>query len=159
MNPEVAERRDERPEIPAALRPHETAIIQSKIAVPPLATDAVDRPRLERLLADLIDNSQGVFVTATAGAGKTTAVAAAAALVGRPVAWLTVDRTDTAPGRLVAYLEAALAAQLPDLRGVATGAVGAGIPHAEAAGLLADAIGDRALVLVLDELDRLGTEG
>jgi len=49
--------------------------------------------------------------------------------------WLTVDRPDRAPGRLLTYLEAALERQRAGARHVATGALAAGIPHAEAAGL------------------------
>ena len=63
-------------------------------------------------------------VSATAGAGKTTAVAAAARLLDLPVAWLTVDRTDAAPGRLVTYLEAALAERMPRVAGVVARALG-----------------------------------
>jgi DNA-binding SARP family transcriptional activator len=141
----------------AVARPRpESAVIQRKLAVPPLPEGRVERPRLERSLAALIERHRVVVVSATAGAGKTTAVAAGLRLMERPVAWLTLDRTDAAPGRLVTYLEAALARRLPHLSGVARGALAAGIAHAEAAGLLAEAVGDVPVVLVLDELERLG---
>jgi DNA-binding SARP family transcriptional activator len=139
-----------------ATRAHEPAVIQGKLVVPPLPERRVERPRLERSLAALIERHRVVVVSATAGAGKTTAVATALRLVERPVAWLTLDRTDAAPGRLVTYLEAALARPLPELSGVARRALSAGIPHAEAAGLLAEAVGDVPVVLVLDDLERLG---
>jgi hypothetical protein len=41
----------------------------------------------------------------------------------RPVAWLTVDWTDTAPDRLVPDLEAALSLAIPRDRGVASRAL------------------------------------
>ena len=82
-------------------------------------------------------------------------VAHASRRFNRPVAWLSVDATDAAPGRLVTYLEEALAQQLPSVRGIATGALAAGIPHAEAAGLLVDAAADAEVVFVLDDLERL----
>ena len=63
--------------------------------------------------------------------------------------------TDAAPGRLVGYLEAALAARLPRLERVATAALAARVPHTEAAGLLAEAVADDRVLLVLDELERL----
>ncbi|WP_028064050.1 BTAD domain-containing putative transcriptional regulator [Solirubrobacter soli] len=113
------------------------------------------RPRLEAQLAGLIERHPALVVAATAGAGKTTAVAAAAATLDRELAWLTLDATDAAPGRLVGYLEAALAARLPHLEGVATDALAARIPHPEAAGVLAEAIGSERVLLVLDELERL----
>ena len=41
------------------------------------------------------------------------------------------------------------------MRGIATGALAAGVPHAEAAGLLVDAAADAEVVFVLDDLERL----
>jgi ATP/maltotriose-dependent transcriptional regulator MalT/DNA-binding SARP family transcriptional activator len=131
------------------------ALIQRKLRPPPLQEDVLERPRLDHLLGDLMDRHAAVVVCATAGAGKTTAVAQATSRWTRPVAWLTVDRTDRAPGRLLIYLEAALALAVPVTRGVATRALAAGIPHAEAAGLLAEAVDEAPVVLVLDELERL----
>jgi DNA-binding SARP family transcriptional activator len=138
--------------------PPTTTIIKAKLAVPPLPERRVERPRLERRLADLIRANRIVVVSASAGAGKTTAVAAAVRLLDRPVAWLTVDRSDAAPGRLVIYLEAALASVLPGLAGTATDALAMGIPHPEAAGLLAEAVGNEQAVFVLDELETLADE-
>src|SRR5689334_20044405 len=64
----------------------------------------------------------------------------------------------TAPGCLLTYLEAALADALPYVGGTASAAMAAGIPHAEVAGLLAEAVGDEPVALVLDELERLGDD-
>jgi DNA-binding SARP family transcriptional activator len=131
------------------------AVIQSKLGVPLLLDEFVDRPRLHDQLAALIAAHRVVVVSATAGAGKTTAVAAAVARLDLRVAWLSVDRTDAAPGRLLTYLEAALARCSASAAGVATEALAAGIPHAEAAGLLAEAADGEPVVLVLDDLERL----
>jgi ATP/maltotriose-dependent transcriptional regulator MalT len=131
-------------------------VIQSKLQVPALPDTFVDRPRLHILLARLIADRRITVVSATAGAGKTTAVVSATETLGRPVGWLAVDRTDAAPGRLLTYVEAAFAQRLPHLAGVATEALAAGIPHAEAAGLLAESVGENSIVLVLDNLERLG---
>ena len=139
-----------------ATRVPEPPVIQGKLVVPPLPERRVERPRLERSLAALIERHRVVVVSATAGAGKTTAVATAVRLVERPVAWLTLDRSDAAPGRLVTYVEAAVARPLPELSGVARRALAAGIAHDEAAGLLVEAVGDVPVVLVLDDLERLG---
>ena len=94
-------------------------------------------------------------VWATAGAGKTTAVRQAVVGLGRPVAWLTLDPTDAAPGRLLVYLEAALRRGLPDFAGTTGEALAAGIIHAEAAAMLAEAVPRRPAVLVLDEIERI----
>src|SRR5919206_2152587 len=117
-------------------------VIRAKLAIPSLPEERVERPQLERRIADLIAGHRVVVVSATAGAGKTTAVASAVGRLDRPVAWLTLDRTDTAPGRLVTYLEEALATIAPPVAGTATRALAAGLPHPEAAGMLAEAVGD-----------------
>ena len=59
----------------------------------------------------LIDQHRLVFVYASAGAGKTTAILQAAPAFSGQLVWLDVDTTDTATGRLLVYLEAALALQ------------------------------------------------
>jgi DNA-binding SARP family transcriptional activator len=124
--------------------------------VPPaLPRVHVARPRLQRLLAELIEEYPVVWLCASAGAGKTTAVLEHLASTRVPVAWLAVDRTDAAPGRLLTYLEAALERQVPAVAGVATEALSVGIAHPEAAGLLAEAVGESSLVLVIDDLERL----
>jgi DNA-binding SARP family transcriptional activator len=134
------------------------AVIRSKLRVPVLPDEFVPRPRLRRLFAQLIERRRIVVVSATAGSGKTSAVVSALELVERTVLWLAVDRTDDAPGRLVTYLEAAIAPAFPQADGIATGALAAGIPHAESAGLLAESVGEAPAVLVLDDLERLGDE-
>ena len=103
----------------------------------------------------LIEDYQVVQLIGMAGAGKTTAVTEVAGLVGRPLAWLTLDDGDVAPGRLLTYLETALASSVTSVERVATSALAAGITHREAAGLLADAVGEAAVLLVLDEIERL----
>ncbi|HXD56894.1 MAG TPA: AAA family ATPase, partial [Thermoleophilaceae bacterium] len=130
-------------------------VIRRKVAVPPQPERLAARPRIDRLLADLIEENGLVWVTATAGAGKTTAVTQALPLIDRRVAWLTLDDTDAAPGRLVTYVEAALSAHVKSVEGVATRALAARLPHAEAAGLMVEAVGDVRVVLVIDELERL----
>ena len=131
------------------------AVIRAKIRIP--ATEGrLERPRLEGLLAGLLARKRCVVVSATPGAGKTTLVAATVQSLGRPVAWLTVDWTDAAPGRLVGYLEATLSEAVPSVAGVARDALAARVPHAEAVALLAEAAAGQRVVLVLDELERLG---
>lgn len=138
-------RPEDRPSIP---------VIRRKLAVPPLADRLVPRPRVADLIARLVDTHRLVLITATAGAGKTTAAVQAAGLLDRPLGWLTLDATDTAPGRLLVYLEAAIAQQVADAHGIVGAALAARIPHAEVAGLLAEAVGDTPLLLVVDGLEQ-----
>ncbi|MFE9677152.1 BTAD domain-containing putative transcriptional regulator [Streptomyces sp. NPDC006259] len=134
-------------------------LIQHKISVPDVPARLVSRPRIERALSTLIERRQVVLVLATAGAGKTIAINQATTHLPYPVAWLSVDATDTRPGRLLAYLEGTLARHVPAAHQVATRALRAGIPHAESAGLLAESLKGHPLVLVLDNLERLGASG
>jgi DNA-binding SARP family transcriptional activator len=136
----------------------EAYIIRRKVAPPALPDRFAERPRLQLLLADLIGRKRLVIVTGAAGAGKTTAVADATRLYDAAVAWLTIDHSDVAPGRLVTYLEASVRPWIPGEAEVATRALAAGLTHAEAAGLLAESIHETRSVLVLDELERLGSE-
>lgn len=130
-------------------------IIRRKLMVPDTPVGATPRDRLDRLLRQRVDTHRVVAVTATAGAGKSVAVAHASRKFDRPVAWLSLDGTDVVPGRLLTYLEEALAVRLPWVRGIATGALAAGIPAAEAAGLLVEGASDAPVVFVLDDLARL----
>ena len=130
-------------------------IINGKLVAPDLPGRWVPRPRLAARLSEFAADHHVVWVCATAGSGKTTAVLEAVTGGTTPVAWLTLDASDRAPGHLLSYLEAALGKVYPDLEGVASAGLAARMPHVEAAGLLADAIADRPVILVLDQLERL----
>ena len=135
--------------------PGKASVIRRKITPPAAPERLIVRERLERLVVELVEHHPSLWVCATAGAGKTTAVSQALARVERPVAWLTLDDTDAAAGRLLTYLEATLGAQVPAAQGVASQALAARLPHPEAAGLLAEAVGDAPVILVVDELERI----
>jgi ATP/maltotriose-dependent transcriptional regulator MalT/DNA-binding SARP family transcriptional activator len=141
----------------AQMPPYTRRIVRGRVAPPPLGPSLVTRPRLEEEIRRLIEDYRTVMVMASAGAGKTTAVLQAARRTGRPLAWLSVDGTDADTGHLLVYLEAALATQLPEMEGVATAAMSAGLPHIEVAALLAEEIGDGPLLLVVDDLERLAS--
>ncbi len=151
----VPEPADEHAPASTAAQPR---VIRRKICPPPLPATVVRRPRIEALLARLVEQHKVTCVYASAGAGKTTAVLQAAEALNRPLAWLGVDSTDVATGRLLTYLEAALAPHAPSVEGVATAALAAMLPHAEVAGLLAEAVGDTPVLLVLDDVERLEPE-
>lgn len=137
--------------------PHTRRVVRGRVQPPPLGPSVVERPRLEEEIGKLIEDYRAVMVMASAGAGKTTAVLQAARRTGRPLAWLSVDRTDGDTGHLLLYLEATLAAQVPEMEDVATAAMSAGLPHVEVAALLAEEIGDVPLLLVIDDLERVAS--
>jgi ATP/maltotriose-dependent transcriptional regulator MalT/DNA-binding SARP family transcriptional activator len=131
------------------------SIIRTKISQPLLGANVVERPRLNELIQETIRGSQILVVAATAGSGKTTAVVQACQSGTTPVAWLTLDRADSAPGRLLLYLEAALETQVASVRGLVNEVLASRLPHDEAAGLLVDATNGVPLILVIDGLEHL----
>jgi DNA-binding SARP family transcriptional activator len=130
-------------------------LVVAKTTVPSLPARLVARPRLAERLADLISSHRVVAVLATAGAGKTTAMVEAAARLERALAWLTLDDAETAPGRLLVYLQAAVRRALPGMAELVSDALAAGVGHAETAALLAEAMPDEPATVVIDELERL----
>jgi DNA-binding SARP family transcriptional activator len=137
--------------------PPRPSLLEAKLRIPALPELLVRRPRLERDLGLLVETHRVVRVCATAGAGKTTAVAQGVASLARPVAWFCLDESDVEPGRLILYLEAAIRRALPDLTPVVEAALASGVMHAEAAGLLAQELRFRSPVIVIDELERLAS--
>ncbi|MFF0221523.1 LuxR C-terminal-related transcriptional regulator [Streptomyces sp. NPDC004629] len=117
--------------------------------------------RRARLL-DHLDQGLGTpltLVDGPAGAGKTLLVADWAAHLDRPVAWLTADPADRAPGLFWAYLLQALrAAGLGPSPGIGSPAHPASVDRALLARLAADLSGraDPAIVVV-DEFERVPT--
>jgi ATP/maltotriose-dependent transcriptional regulator MalT len=130
-------------------------LVAGKLRVPPVPARLVERPRVEGLIAAMVERHPAVFVVATTGAGKTTALVRAARLVDRPLAWLTVSDGDVAAGRLLEYLDAAISRHVPSAAGLARAALAAGVSQDEVAGLLAEAVGAWRLLLVVDEAERL----
>jgi DNA-binding SARP family transcriptional activator len=130
-------------------------VLRARLAVPPAPGDRIERSWLEWRTRGLIERNRVVLVSAMAGAGKTTTVAGAVQKLRSPVAWLTIERGDADPRRLLTYVEAALAERLPDVSGAATDPLAAGTAPARAAALLAEAVGVAPVVLVLDQLERL----
>ncbi|MBN1836465.1 MAG: hypothetical protein JW820_11485 [Spirochaetales bacterium] len=89
-------------------------LLKTKINIPPLRPELVDRPRLvERIEQSL--HGKLTLVSAPAGFGKTTLLVAWAGRCPRPVAWLTLEDSDNDPARFIAYCLAALQVIHPEL--------------------------------------------
>lgn len=131
--------------------------IGAKLRPMPLNGWVVSRPRLRRRIAELVDRYPVVWVVGTAGSGKTTAVTDALAALDRPVAWLSLDSTERAPGRLLVHLQQATAVVVPEVAATAEEALAAGVPHVEVAGALAGLL-QGELVVVLDEVEHLADD-
>ena len=77
-----------------------TALLNSKLYMPPIRPDRVQRPRL---IAHL-NAGQGrklTLVSAPAGFGKTTLIAEWIAGLGLPAAWISLDKADNDLGRFL----------------------------------------------------------
>lgn len=142
-------------EASASPEPGPRAIIRRKLALPILGDRLVERDRVTDRIHAQLRRANVLTVYAAAGSGKTTAVAIALRDLDRPVAWLSLDGTESAAGRLLLYIEAAVTPHVPEASGAATDALAAGIPIGEAAGLLAESLHGTGLVLVCDNAERI----
>lgn len=134
------------------------SIIRRKLEVPEPGKQVVVRERLSHRLCELLEHHNVVNVFATAGAGKTTAVTLAVRELDRPVAWVSLDGTEKAAGRLLVYLEAAVEAVVPSAAGVASDALSSSLQIGEAAGLLAESLQGSGLILVCDNVERISPD-
>jgi ATP/maltotriose-dependent transcriptional regulator MalT len=91
-------------------------LVATKLLRPRLRRDRVPRPRLAGLLTQAADAPLTV-VSAPAGFGKTTLVAAWTADLARPVAWVSLDERDRHPSWFWSYFLAALERALPGSAG------------------------------------------
>ena len=126
-------------------------LIRSKTRVPAVADAVIER---DRVVGELRRASEGrliLQVVASAGSGKTTAVVQFVASRPGPRAWLTLGEADGSPGRLVTYLAAALAAIDPEAPERTRAMLAAGVPPADCAAMLAEALPPGAS-LVVDDL-------
>lgn len=136
--------------------PSGAPFLRARLSLPTVPATFLRRQRLVHAL-DEASTVPLTVVNGSAGAGKTLLVADWAAGLGLPVAWMTCDAADRAPGMFWAYLREALrgadGTAVPGVRCPAeAGRVDRGL-LARLAIALADR--ERPVVLVLDEFDRV----
>ena len=83
-------------------------LLATKLFVPQPRPDLIPRPRLLTHLDVGLEAGRCSLLSAPAGAGKTSLLAAWLAQLDRPVAWLTLDERDQDPHQVLRYLVAAL---------------------------------------------------
>ncbi|MFJ4468303.1 LuxR C-terminal-related transcriptional regulator [Streptomyces sp. NPDC089424] len=143
---------------PARVDPAGVPYLRTRLTPPARPATFLCRERLTRSLDQALSVPL-TMVNGAAGGGKSLLVADWAAGLRHPVAWLTCDAADRAPGVFWAYvLEALHGAGMPVTSEIgspaAAGRVDGGLLARLAAGLAAR---DRPVVLVLDEYDRVTT--
>src|SRR6185503_14339524 len=82
-------------------------LLATKLFAPRPRADLVPRPRLVNRLNAGVGSARCTLLSAPAGAGKTSLLAAWVAQLARPVAWLTLDERDRAIDEVLRYLVAA----------------------------------------------------
>jgi LuxR family transcriptional regulator, maltose regulon positive regulatory protein len=129
-------------------------LLSTKLFLPRPRPGLVARPQLAQML-DAAATSPLTLVSAPAGFGKTTLVAAWAQQQPLPAGWLSLDAGDNDPNRFLAYLIAALQSADPDAaRDLHAALAGGQAPPIEAAAAML--INDLArlphdILLVLDD--------
>ncbi|WP_309094988.1 LuxR C-terminal-related transcriptional regulator [Streptomyces sp.] len=141
---------------PAGADPTGDPLLRTRFALPRRPATFLRRPRLVRHLDQAL-HTPLTLVNGSAGAGKTLLVADWAAGLREPVAWLTADTADQAPGVFWAYLlEALRAAGIPVAAEVGCPAEAGRVDPRTLTRLAADLERrDHTTVVVLDELDRV----
>ncbi len=95
---------------------HELGVAATKLRPPASPTRLVQRPRLGDILNDGIAKAVPLLlVSAPAGSGKSTLVAAWALEADRPVAWLQVEASDSDPASFWSSLVAAIGRCRPEV--------------------------------------------
>ncbi|WP_329569232.1 LuxR C-terminal-related transcriptional regulator [Kitasatospora sp. NBC_01266] len=142
-----------------ALIPNGDPVLAARFAVPTLPTTFVHRPRLTERLSRARQDPL-LLVNGPAGAGKTLLVAdwIAGTPHPGPVAWLTVEREDNAPGVFWAYVLEALRHHGVELPADIGRPVRAESVDPSLLARLADHLGrlPTPVLLVLDEFERVG---
>lgn len=82
-------------------------LLATKLFIPSIRANLVDRPKLLQKLDDAA-KCKLILVTAPAGYGKTTLVAAWVASKDHPAAWVSLDQSENDPLLFIAYLVGAL---------------------------------------------------
>lgn len=93
--------------------PQTHRLIRTKLYVPRVHPDLVDRPRLILKLNKGL-HTKLVLVTAPAGYGKTTLLSIWVEQTGMPIAWISLDNRDNDPTSFWTYFIAALQTLQPD---------------------------------------------
>ncbi len=133
-------------------------LLLTKLHRPPVLADIVCRGRLHALMDRGLETPV-TLVSAPAGYGKSVLVSHWADSVDHPVAWISLDESDSDPAQFLDYLAVALDDALPGACPELNDLVGAGqLPPIEhLAGLLINELDrlDRPFVLCLDDYHRI----
>ncbi len=84
-------------------------LLETKIHIPPLRSNLVNRPHLiQRLNNGIARGCQLTLISAPPGYGKSTLLSEWVSQLGRPVAWLSLEKSENTPASFWSYFIAAL---------------------------------------------------
>jgi len=130
---------------------HHRGLVRSKARLPALGGHIIGRPRVVEALRDAAKERSVLVVAGPAGSGKTTAIAQMLRDRPGPTGWLTLGEADGTPGRLVAYLAAAVDAIDPAVAAATLGLLGDGLSPEDCAATLAESLPPGS-TLVIDDV-------
>ncbi|MCL4562937.1 MAG: LuxR C-terminal-related transcriptional regulator [Chloroflexi bacterium] len=90
-------------------------LLATKIHIPPLHSNLVNRPQLIQQLNEGVVNSRLTIISAPAGYGKSTLLGEWASQLNIPVAWLSLERGENVPARFWKYFITAFN-EIPQVR-------------------------------------------
>lgn len=133
-------------------------LLQTKLHIPPVRSEAVSRPRLTDVLLSH-RSFKLALVTASAGFGKTTLVSHWLALNHKRAAWISLDETENDLTRFLLYVATSLHQTSGEIGQAALGLLGNGdsvSPKAVLVSLINDAAAaPHDLFLILDDYHRI----
>jgi LuxR family transcriptional regulator, maltose regulon positive regulatory protein len=142
--------------------PGSVHLLATRLFVPRPRADVVNRPRLLARLDAGLEHGRCTLLSAPAGAGKTSLLAAWLATVSRPVAWLALDERDRDVLQVLRYLVAALQTAAPGCGRTALAWLDAPPPQRTPEVVLVELLNDLAgladaCLLVLDDYHLIRT--
>lgn len=132
-----------------------SAPLRRKVVPPGLPVSTVARPRLDALFASILAEHEALVAFATAGSGKTVQAQLFADRERWPLAWLTLDKDDCSPSRMLSYLGAALKPFVGHVEKIVERSYAGALSFDEVAAALAEAIEKPRLLVVFDQCEAI----
>ena len=129
--------------------------MRQKIIAPGLPSTTISRPRLNKILAELLDHHDAVAILAAAGSGKTILAQTFAKEENWPTAWLSLDSHDVSATRMLEYLASSLTAHVPEIQNVLDQAFIDCHNIEEIAAVLASNVTSGKLLIVIDNCEKI----
>jgi len=129
--------------------------MRQKIIAPGLPTTTISRPRINKILGDLLEKHDAVAILAAAGSGKTVLAQTFAKEENWTISWLSLDDHDASATRMLEYLATSLSEHVPDMQKVLDRAFIDSQFIEEVAAVLAGNVTASKLLIVFDNCEKI----